>query len=113
MEELATAAMMQNVDVSAQVVLSLQGSFERSIVEYQCEGLEPFKVDFVNAKPNFIAIVPIGPDRLVFVNVMSGSGAKYVSGQYEFWTKGSDATLTDLMAEPQTPVNCSEANNTP
>lgn len=113
MEELATAALMQNVDVSAQVVLSLQGSFERNIVEYQCEGLEPFKVDFVNAKPNFIAIVPIGPEKLVFVNVMAASGAKYVSGQYEFWTKGSDATFTDLMADPQTPVNCSEATNTP
>jgi membrane-bound inhibitor of C-type lysozyme len=49
----------------------------------------------------------------VFVNVMYGSGAKYVSGQYEFWTKGSDATLTDLMAEPQTPLNCSEVSNTP
>ncbi len=113
MEALATAALMQNVDVSAQVVLSLAGSFERNIVEYQCEGLEPFKVDFINAKPNFLAIVPIGPERLVFVNVMSGSGAKYVAGQYEFWTKGSEATLTDLMADPQTPVSCSEVSNTP
>lgn len=113
MEELAAAAMMQNVDVSAQVVLSLQSSFERNIVEYQCEGLEPFSVDFINAQPNFLAIVPIGPNKLVFVNVMAASGAKYVAGQYEFWTKGSDATLTDLMADPQTPVNCSEATNTP
>lgn len=113
MEALATAAMMSNVDVSAQVVLSLQGSFERNIVQYQCEGLEPFSVDFINAAPNFLAIVPIGPDRLVFVTTMSGSGARYVSGQYEFWTKGSDATLTDLQADPQTPVNCSEVSNTP
>jgi membrane-bound inhibitor of C-type lysozyme len=113
MEELATAAMMQNVDVSAQVVLSLQGSFERNIVEYQCEGLEPFSVDFINAQPNFLAIVPIGPNKLVFVNVMAASGAKYVAGEYEFWTKGSDATLTDLMADPQTPLACSEASHTP
>jgi membrane-bound inhibitor of C-type lysozyme len=113
MEALATAAMMSNVDVSAQVVLSLQGSFERNVVQYQCEGLEPFAVDFINAQPNFLAIVPVGPQKLVFVNVMSGSGAKYVAGQYEFWTKGSDATLTDLMADPQTPVSCSEITNTP
>lgn len=113
MEELAVAAMMQNVDVSAQVVLSLQSSFERNIVEYQCEGLEPFKVDFINAQPNFLAIVPIGPNKLVFVNVLSGSGARYVAGQYEFWTKGADATLTDLQADPQTPVACTEASNAP
>lgn len=113
MEALATAAMMQNVDVSAQVVLSLQGSFERNIVQYQCEGLEPFGVDFINAQPNFLAIVPIGEQKLVFVNVIAASGAKYVAGQYEFWTKGSDATLTDLQADPQTPVNCSEVSNTP
>ena len=112
MEELAIAAMMQNVDVSAQVVLALQGSFERNIVEYQCEGLEPFKVDFINAKPNFIAIVPVGPDKLVFVDVRAASGASVLAGQYEFWTKGSEATLTDLMAEPQS-VSCTEATNTP
>jgi len=113
MEALATAAMMQNVDVSAQVVLSLTGDFQRTTHTYQCEGLEPFAVDFINAEPNFLAIVPIGPRKLVFVNVLSGSGAKYVAGQYEFWTKGTDATLTDLQADPQTPVNCSEATETP
>jgi len=113
MEELATAAMMQNVDVSTQVVLSLQGSFERNIVEYQCEGLDPFKVEFINAEPNFLAIMPIGPRKLVFVNVMSASGAKYVAGQFEFWTKGSDATLTDLQVDSGGALTCSEVVNTP
>ena len=109
---LATAAMLGNVDVSAQVVLSLSGNFERNTIQYQCEGLEPFAVDFINASPNFIALVPIGPQRLVFVNVMSASGAKYVAGQFEFWTKGSEATLTDLEADPQS-VSCSEVNDIP
>lgn len=113
MEELALAAMMDNADVSAQVVLNLNGSFERNIVQYHCEGLEPFAVDFINAQPNFLAILPIGGKKLVFVNVMAASGAKYVAGQYEFWTKGSEATLTDLQAEPQTPLACSEASETP
>ena len=113
MEALATAAMMNSADISAQVVLNLNGSFERNIVHYQCEGLEPLAVDFVNAEPNFLAIVPIGGKKLVFVNVMAASGAKYVAGQYEFWTKGTDATLTDLQADPQTPVACTEATDTP
>lgn len=113
MEALATAAMLGNVDVSAQVVLSLTGSFERNIVEYHCEGLEPFTVDFVNASPNFLAIVPIGPQKLVFVNVLSASGAKYVSGQFEFWTKGSEATLTDLQVTEGGTLACSEISDTP
>ncbi len=113
MEALATAAMMQNVDVSAQVVLSLAGDFQRTTHTYQCEGLDPFVVDFINAEPNFLAIIPIGGKKLVFVNVISGSGARYVAGQYEFWSKGSEATFTDLQADPQTPVSCSEATETP
>ena len=110
---LAVAAMLGGVDVSAQVVLNIPGNFERNVAHYQCEGLEPFSVDFINAQPNFLALVPISGQKLVFVAVLSGSGVKYVSGQYEFWTKGSEATLTDLQADPQTPLNCSEATDTP
>jgi membrane-bound inhibitor of C-type lysozyme len=109
---IAAAAMMGNVDVSAQVVLSMTGNFERNTVQYQCEGLEPFSVDFINAEPNFIALVPIGDKKLVFVNVLSADGARYVAGQYEFWTKGAEATLTDLQADPQS-VTCTEFNETP
>ena len=110
---LAVAAMMGNVDVSAQVVLSLQGDFQKTTHTYQCEGIEnPFIVEFINADPNFLAIVPVGPLKMVFVNVLSADGAKYAAGQYEFWTKGSEATLTDLQADPQS-VQCSETNDTP
>lgn len=108
-----TAAMMGNVDVSAQVILQLTGDFERTTTTYQCEQIpDPLKVVFINAKPNFLAIVPVGPQSMVFVNVMSASGAKYVAGQYEFWTKGGEATLTDLQADPQS-VSCTEVIETP
>ena len=110
---LATAALLGNVDVSAQVVLSFSGDFERHTIQYQCDGLDPFAVDFINAAPNFIALVPIGPQKLVFVSVLSGSGVKYVSGQFEFWTKGSDATLTDLQVDSGGALNCMEVTETP
>ena len=110
---IAAAVVLGSVDVSAQLVLNLDANFERNRVEYHCEGMEPFAVDFINAAPNFLAIVPIEGQSLVFVNVLSGSGARYASGRYEFWTKGGEATLTDLMADPPTPVSCSEANETP
>ena len=110
---LAAAAMMGNVDVSAQVILQLHGDFQKTTHQYQCEGIEqPFAVEFINADPNFLAIVPVGPYKMVFVNVLSADGAKYVAGQFEFWTKGSDATLTDLQADPKS-VSCAEVNETP
>jgi membrane-bound inhibitor of C-type lysozyme len=111
---LAAAAMMGGVDVSAQVVLSLEGNFERNVVRYECEGLEPFAVDYINAQPNFLAILPVDNQKLVFVATIAGSGVRYVSGQYEWWTKGSDATLADLTAAEGTePVTCLEATETP
>ena len=49
--------------------------------------------EYLNSDPNFLAIVPVGGSKLVFVNVLSGSGARYVAGSFEWFTKGSDATL--------------------
>lgn len=109
---LAAAAMMGNVDVSAQVILSLSGDFQKTTHQYQCEGIEPFTAEFINAEPNFLAIVPVGGRKMVFVNVMSASGAKYVAGQFEFWTSGSEATLTDLQAD-QGAISCTEVNDIP
>jgi len=109
---LAAAAMMGNVDVSAQVILSLSGDFQKTTHQYQCEGIDPFTVEFINAEPNFLAIVPVGPRKMVFVNVMAASGARYVAGQFEFWTQGSEATLTDLQADP-TSIPCSEVSDIP
>lgn len=110
---LAAAAMMGSTDVSAQVVLSLSGDFQKTTHTYQCEMIDkPFTVEFINAEPNYLAIVPVGERRMVFVNVISASGAKYVAGQYEFWTKGAEATLTDVQADPQS-VQCNEINDTP
>ncbi|MDP1729754.1 MAG: MliC family protein [Devosia sp.] len=111
---LAAAAMMGGVDVSAQIVLSLQGNFERNVVRYECEGLEPFAVDYINAQPNFLAILPVGNQKLVFVSTIAASGVRYASGRYEWWTKGGDATLTDFTAAEGTgPVACLEVTETP
>jgi membrane-bound inhibitor of C-type lysozyme len=98
------------------VGLDLSGDSQIQTVVYGCgEGTEPLSVKYINAAPNFLAIVPIDGQELVFVNVISGSGAKYVAGQYEGWNKGSDATLHDvtegLDAAPV--LTCSENVQTP
>lgn len=111
---LAAAAMLGGVDVSAAVILNFPGNFERNVVRYQCEGIEEvLNVTYVNAAPNFLAIVPIQGQNLVFVTVLSGSGAKYVAGEYEWWTKGPDVTLTNLTTPDAAPTACTEVTETP
>lgn len=99
---------------SAQVVLALTGDAETRTVRYECEGVaEPFAVQYINAAPNFLAIVPVSGGQLVFVNVTAASGARYVASQYEWWTKGSDVTFADLQQPDAEPVTCLEMTETP
>jgi membrane-bound inhibitor of C-type lysozyme len=72
-------------------------------------------VKYINAAPNFFAIVPVEGKDLVFVNVLSGSGAKYEAGKYVWWNKGAEASLQDLTEGlDAAPVwMCSENIETP
>lgn len=66
---------------------------------YSCGDAETFAVQYVNSGANALAIMQIdGKDR-IFVNVVSASGAKYVSGADVWWTKGDTATRENEMAE--------------
>jgi len=102
-------------DVTIGVGLNIAGESEIKLVKYDCEGRDPLTVQYLNAAPNFLALIPIDGQTLIFANTLSASGAKYESGQYIWWNKGSDATLTDvtegLDAAPV--MSCTEENNTP
>lgn len=103
------------VETSMQLVLTLEGNAQRDVETYQCEGIdEPMTVEYINAHPIFLAIVPVEGESLIFVNVMSGSGARYASGQYIWWTKGVEAQLYDEMAdEDAEPLSCFADVDTP
>lgn len=103
------------LDTRMQVVLDLDGDVQRTVSRYECEGAEPFTVEYVNAKPVFLAFVPVNGEKLVFVNVIAASGARYASGQYVWWTRGPDADLYDVTAgEDAAPIlTCLEATETP
>ena len=102
-------------DVSIGVGLSVTGDSEVKVVKYDCPGHDPLTVQYLNASPNFLALLPIEGQTLIFVNTISASGAKYEAGQYIWWNKGSDATLSDvtegLDAAPV--MSCSEIIDTP
>ena len=102
-------------DATLGVGLSVTGNSEIKVATYACEGRDPLSVEYLNAAPNFLALVPVGDQTLVFVNVISASGAKYESGSYVWWIKGSDATLHDITEglDAAPVLTCSEQVDTP
>lgn len=112
---LALATPAFAIEPSMQLVLPLSGNAQRDVRTYHCEGTEaPMVVEYVNSDPTFIAFVPVGDQKLLFVNVIAASGAKYASGQYVWWTKGTTADLYDeTKGEDAKPVSCEEINETP
>lgn len=102
-------------DVSLSVGLTLSGDAEIKNTTYDCGDAGKLAVQYVNASPNFLALIPIKQQTLVFVNTISASGAKYESGQYVWWNKGADATLSDITEglDAAPVMTCSEENDTP
>ena len=49
----------------------------------------PFTVEYLNAGDNHLAVLPLNGKKLVFANVISGSGARYAAGRYIWWDAGS------------------------
>lgn len=103
-------------DVSVGVGLDISGDAEVKTSVYDCTGQDaPFTVQYLNADPNFLALVPVEGKVRVFANVIAGSGAKYESGQYVWWNKGAEAWLYDVTeGQDAAPVlSCTEHIDTP
>jgi membrane-bound inhibitor of C-type lysozyme len=110
------AASLPTVSSAVTISLGTTGDFDRKSVAYSCDGVdEPLTVEFINAPPNYLALVPIDGTVLVFNTVLSASGAKYAAGKYVLLTKGSDASLYDLTEGPSAkPVlSCTSVDQTP
>lgn len=113
----ASAYAQPALGVQSTIVLTLgtDGDAEKRLVRYECEGFEPFAVEYVNAAPNFLALVPVEGETLVFSAVLSASGARYAAAHWEWWTSGPEASLRDLTLGPDAePVaTCLEFTETP
>ena len=105
---LALAALSSPAFAQATLSIPLQTGADSSIVStrYSCDGGEAFPVQYINTDTNNLALLPVDGEDRVFVNVISGSGARYVSGQYEWWSKGETATLSNEMED--TTQDCTE-----
>jgi membrane-bound inhibitor of C-type lysozyme len=75
------------------VHLTGEGTIERKTIRYQCDatgvnlGLPqgPFPVEYINGAGNSLAVLPVAGKSLIFANVVSGSGARYVARQFTWW----------------------------
>jgi membrane-bound inhibitor of C-type lysozyme len=98
------------------ITLAAAGDADRKLTTYQCNGRDaPLTVEYVDVQPNYLALVPLDAGTLVFASVLSGSGARYASGQWIWWTKGSNANLYDVTkgANAEPVMSCAEKNDTP
>ena len=102
-------------ETAAQVELAIGGGAEIRTVTYDCEGIPSFDVQYINAAPNFLAVIPVQEQTYIFTTVLSASGARYVAGNFVWWTKGPNADWYDLtQGEDAPPVfSCAEHNQTP
>ncbi|WP_354687568.1 MliC family protein [Cupriavidus necator] len=66
-------------------------------VRYQCDGGKTLSVRYFNSTDNQAAVLRIDGKPVLAVTTVSASGARYVGGRYEWWTKGEEGTLRDLM----------------
>lgn len=106
------------IETALQLTITTQsGDFDQRVMRYDCATEAPVQVTYINAAPNFLAVVPIAdePAPLILAAVMSGSGVRYAAGKWVWWTKGADASLyDDTLGEDAEPVlTCSEINNIP
>ncbi|WP_182911487.1 MliC family protein [Paracoccus sp. JM45] len=89
---------MAHADIA--LTLPLGPDANVAVQDYSCDNGTTLSVQYINAGANQLAMIPLEGQDLLFVSAVSGSGARYVSGMWEWWSKGSDATLSRAGADP-------------
>ncbi|MDN5928828.1 MAG: MliC family protein [Hyphomicrobiales bacterium] len=94
---------------SISIAIENGGPDARTTAHYDCAG-NALDAEYINVEPDHLAIVPVEGRKRVFVLVMSGSGARYASGRYIWWSKGKEASLYDKMKGADAPpiLTCTE-----
>jgi membrane-bound inhibitor of C-type lysozyme len=87
------------------VTFELPGAEPPSVqtLSYDCSG-RTIGATYINTGSNALAVLDLGEETVVTVNVLAASGAKYAGQQYVWWTKGGEADLYDLTQDENTPL---------
>ena len=116
---LALAAPAAAVETGVTINLSNElGDASLRSVLYSCSDGEPFYVRYIDAAPNFLAVVPLPEvaEPLVFAGVVSPEqDTRYAAAHFQWRVTGPDATLVDAdaPADAEPLLTCAELNNTP
>lgn len=79
----------------------------RTTAHYQCADMGPLKIEYLTAGAISLALMTLDGQAQVFAQILSGSGARYASGPYVWWIKGTEGTLQDLRkGDGANPVSC-------
>lgn len=81
------------------LTLSLGEGAEVVSARYRCSDERDYAVRYVNSGVNHLALIEWNDQTMVFANVLAASGSRYVSGPYEWWSKGDEVTLRNAMDE--------------
>lgn len=102
---LALAGTAVSVAHAAQLTVEEIDADAREQTVYQCATQkQPVRVSYWRAaNGQSFALVPVDGKQMLFVDTVSGSGARYQAGRYTWWTKGKEATLRDEIADPKSP----------
>lgn len=95
---------------AGEMVIDFPGTeVEEATLAYLCGSTE-IDVRYVNAGPVSLAIFDWEGERIVASAGIAASGVRYVGGRYVWWSKGSEATLFDEMADADEPplASCTE-----
>jgi membrane-bound inhibitor of C-type lysozyme len=97
---------------STDLTIQLAGNkvITRRTVSYTCDATGAkigvpatrFSVEYITGSGNSLAVVPIQGISLIFSNISSASGARYMAQQYTWWESDGNATLfMDALAGKQ------------
>lgn len=104
------------LETSLQYVLTLSGDITRRQVLYDCEGQDaPITVEYVDAAPNFLAILSIDNERMILANIAAETGVVYAAGTYQWRVDGANGALYDQPGDTKAApkFTCLEHNNIP
>jgi membrane-bound inhibitor of C-type lysozyme len=72
-------------------------------VRYRCDHDKALTVRYFNSPDNQLAAMRLDGKPLLFVSVLTGSGARYAHGKHLWITKGDEGRLEDLTQGPNGP----------
>lgn len=109
---LALIAGAASADVTLSIPLRIGAMDSVMSQTYSCSDGNALYVQYVNAGSNTLAIMNNNDEYRIFVNVVAGSGAKYVSGANVWWTKGDTATMENTLNDSGL-LDCQAQNTAP